>query len=110
MKVLTARWSPVHHGLVTPLQLGRARHHPRPVSLHQPQDVGQGCLVLSGVSPERESLPRVPAQVEDDGTEVTVMPHISGGDVLHPGPGTVVDPFLQLLHWSRPGPEMSLTS
>ena len=78
--------------------------------LHPLEYLGQSSSVLRGGGGEGEALARVSAQVENNRTEVAVMSPVSGGDVLHPGPGTVVDPFLQLLHWSRPGPEMSLTS
>ena len=52
-------------------------------TLHDVGDARQGPLVILGVFPQRKLLPGVSAQVEYDRVGVPVVPHVSGGHILH---------------------------
>ena len=52
-------------------------------TLHDVSDARQGLLVILGVFPQRKLLPGVSAQVEYDGVSVPMVPHVSGGHILH---------------------------
>ena len=58
-------------------------------------DARQGPLVILGVFPQRKLLPGVSAQVEYDRVGVPVVPHVSGGHILHKWPGAVVNTWQQ---------------